>query len=348
MHFYRLAAVLAFFAIVLITGGQARAGDVEKPNCSSAVIPVSIIEGGPKSYSIYGELCHPTGGPSSVLQILVHGYTYDHAYWSAGLGDQYDYVKAANEAGYSTLAIDRIGSAGESSRPLSALVTLLAGATSLHDVVWAARHGGVSGGPYEGVLTVGHSLGAGISWIEAGLYHDVDGLISSGFGHPFGNVTGLLLQTTPAILDRRLRPLIGLDAGYLTTSPGARENIFYSLATSDPAVIANDEATKGLGTAGEIATLTTYEATTLLIDVPVLLVMGEYDGFFCLQAGKGGLDNCASDTSLYLSERAFFPLASDFEAWVQPGAGHDNNLHLNASSWFAKASEWTLARFPPQ
>ena len=341
------AAALSLCA-VLSPASAARAHETQKPNCSDVVVPVSIVPGGRKKYSIYGELCHPQGGPSNVIQILVHGYTYDHEYWSApGFGDQYDYVKAANEAGYTTLAIDRIGSAGQSSRPLASLVTLQAGAVSLHDVIAAARSGGVPGGPYETVLSVGHSLGSAVAWIEASLYNDADGIIASGFGHLFGNIQGLLLHTLPAVLDSRLAPLVGLDLGYLTTTPGARTGLFFRTATSDPAVIAADEVSKGLGTAGEIALLATYEISTLTITAPTLLVMGEYDGFFCLQAGNGGLDNCASDETLYASERLFFPLASDFEAWVQEGAGHNNNLHVNASDWFAKANDWALARFPP-
>ncbi|MEQ8176817.1 MAG: hypothetical protein RIA10_00660 [Amphiplicatus sp.] len=339
------AVAFVFAACLLVSP----AGAAQKPNCEDVTLPVSVLAGGPKSYSLYGELCHPDGGPSSVIQILVHGYTYDHRYWSnPAFGAAYDYVAAANEAGYTTFAIDRLGSAGLSSRPLSALVTMLADAVSLHDVVSAARSGAVPGGPYETVLSVGHSLGTAAAWLEASLYHDVDGLISSGLGHPIGNIHGLVLQSLPALLDWRLRPLVGLDAGYLTTTPGARANLFYRAATADPAVIAHDEATKGLGTAAEIATLLLYEAATLSIDVPVLLVLGEYDGFFCLQAGNGGLDNCASNATLDASERVFFPLSPDFEAWVQQEAGHNNNLHFNAEGWFAKANDWALARFPPQ
>ncbi len=333
------------FAVFLFAS---EAGAAQKPNCEDVTLPVSILAGGPKNYSLYGELCHPESGPSSAIQILVHGYTYDHRYWSnPAFGAAYDYVAAANEAGYTTFAIDRLGSAGASERPLSALVSMLADAVSLHDVIAAARAGAVPGGPYETVLSVGHSLGAAASWIEASLYGDVDGLISSGLGHPIGNIHGLLLQSLPAILDSRLQPLVGLDAGYLTTTPGSRANLFYRAAAADPAVIADDEATKGIGTATEIATLLLYEAATLTIDVPVLLVLGEYDGFFCLQAGNGGLDNCASDAALDASERAFFPLSPDFEAWVQQEAGHNNNLHLNAQDWFAKANDWALTRFPP-
>jgi pimeloyl-ACP methyl ester carboxylesterase len=348
--FQSSAATLKRACLILaltLAASQAQAN--AKPNCSDVVLPVSIVAGGVKKYSLYGELCHPEGEPSSVLQILVHGYTYDHRYWAfPGFGDAYDYVKAANDAGYSTFAIDRLGSAGASSRPLSALMTLQAHATALHDAVAAARGGVLAGGPYETVLTVGHSLGTAISWIEASLFDDVDGIISTGFGHPAGSLQGLLLNTVPAILDSRLGPLVGLDIGYLTTAPGSRDDLFYRTATSDPAVIAYDEQTKGLGTASELATMALAELATLDIDVPVLFVMGEYDNIFCMQAVIGGLVNCASDATLDASERAYFPHANDFEAYVLPGAGHNINVHDNAGDWFERAADWATQRFPPE
>jgi len=284
-----------------------------------------------------------------VLQVLVHGFTYDHRYWSSpDYGAAYDYVLAATDAGYSTFAVDRLGTAGQSSRPLSALLTLPAHAASIHDVIAAARSGALAGGPYDKIITVGHSAGAAILWVEASLFGGADGLISSGFGHPLGSGHNILLYTLPAFFDNDLRPLVGLDLGYVTTTPGSRDNLFYRTPTSDPAVIAQDEGTKGLGALTEFGTLPTSEISTVAITAPVLFVMGEFDNIFCMQASLGGLDDCRSDETLYLSERFYFPLVSDFEAYVQPGAGHNNNLHLNAQGWFDRAMGWSLARFPPQ
>lgn len=342
---FRLFAIVAALTALFSGAGHAQGG---AENCVGVFTPVSILEGGPKAHSLYGKLCHPEEGPSDVLQILVHGYSYDHRYWAPpGFGDDYDYVKSATAAGYSTLAIDRIGSAGASDRPLSALVTLHANAVALHDVIAAARSGAIGGGPYETVITVGHSLGTAISWIEASLYHDVDGLISTGFGHPVGNVQDLLLSTIPALLDHRLRPLVGLDAGYLTTTPGTRGDLFYRAETAGAGLIAYDEETKGVGTISEIATLTLAEIATLTIHAPVLFVMGEYDNIFCLGVALGGFDNCSTDETLYWSERAYFPLVSDFEAYVQPGSGHNINLHQNAAAWHQRAADWMTQRFPP-
>ena len=337
------AACAVWWAAALFGGASAA------PICNDQLVPVSLIPGGAKSYEMYGRLCHPASGSSSVLQILVHGFTYDHRYWSSpDFGAAYDYVQAATGAGYSTFAVDRLGTAGQSSRPLSALMTLQAHATSIHDVIGAARSGVLAGGPYETVIIVGHSAGAAILWVEASLFGGADGLISSGFGHPLGSGHNLLLNSTPAFFDNDLRPLVGLDLGYVTTAPGSRDDLFYRTATSDPAVIAVDEATKGLGTLAEFGTLPTSEISTIAITAPMLFVLGEYDNIFCIQASIGGLDDCTSDETLYLSERLYFPLVSDFEAYVQPGAGHNNNLHLNAADWFDRAMQWALARFPPQ
>lgn len=340
-----LKALITAWAGMLTAGGAAQAS----PTCSDEIVQVSLAPGASKSHQMFGRLCHPSSGPSTVLQILVHGFTYDHRYWSSSdFGPTYDYVEAATDAGYSTFAVDRLGTAGQSSRPPSVLMTLQAHANSIHDVIGAARNGVLPGGPYETIIAVGHSAGSAALWIEASLFNDVDGIISSGFGHPLGSGHNLLLNATPAFFDSRLRPLVGLDLGYMTTAPGSRAGLFYNTATSDPSVIATDEATKGLGALTEFGTLPTSEISTIAITAPMLLVMGEYDNIFCIQASLGGLDDCTSDAMLYVSERLYFPLVSDFETYVQPGAGHNNNLHLNAQDWFDRAIGWALARFPPQ
>ena len=328
----------------LMVVGTARAA----PTCSDQLTPVSILPDGPKTYEIYGRLCHPASGPSLAIQILVHGFTYDHTYWSApGYGDAYDYVKRATDAGYTTLAIDRLGTAGQSSRPPSALMSLAAHASSLHDVVTAAKTGQLSGGPYEKIIIVGHSAGSAVAWLEASLFHDVDGIVSSGFGHPLGSGHNVILNTMLAIFDNNFQPLVGLDLGYVTTAPGSRDDLFYRTQTADPAVIAYDEATKNMAALLEFGTLPAAEVTTAAITAPMLFVMGEYDNIFCIQAALGGLDNCASDSTLYASEKLYFPLVSDFEAYVQVGAGHNNNLHLNAQDWFDRVIDWAVQRFPP-
>ena len=318
------------------------------PTCSDVIIPVSLIVGAPKTYSMYGRLCQPSTGPSKTIQILLHGYTYDHTYWDVpGFGGKYDFSGVQNAAGYTTLAVDRLGSAGKSSLPPSALINLITDGNSIHDVVQAARAGGVSGGPYSKVLLVGHSFGTAIAWQEDASFNDVDGIIASDLGHYLGNIQGLGTSTIPALLDPRLQKYVGLDAGYVTTTPGSRNELFYKDSDTDPAMLTYDEATKGIGSATELGTIPVYEAASLGVHAPMLMVMGQYDGFFCLQAGKLGLDNCATDQTLYQSEKPFFP-NSTMDAYVLPGAGHDINTELNAPTWYAEAAAWATAHVPPQ
>jgi pimeloyl-ACP methyl ester carboxylesterase len=345
----RASVVALLAAAALIPGLTAASAAPAGATCSDVTLPVSIAAGGPKQYSMYGRLCQPSGGPSKTIQILIHGYTYDHDYWALpGFDGKYDYTAVANAAGYTTFAVDRLGSAGESSRPPSALVNLLSNAASMHDVVTAARDGSLPGGPYGKVLTVGHSYGTAAAWQEAAQFNDVDGIIASDLGHPLGNIQGLGTSTIPALTDPRLQPLVGLDAGYTTTTPGSRGPLFYRLEDTDPAVLAYDEKTKGIGTATELGTIPLYETATLGIRVPMLFVMGQYDGFFCRQAGKGAIDDCSTAATLAAAEKPFFPLVPDFQAYVLPNAGHDINNELNAGDWFAKAADWATTNFPPQ
>jgi pimeloyl-ACP methyl ester carboxylesterase len=78
------------------------------------------------------------------------------------------------------------------------------------------------------VIVVGHSLGSVVAWQEAITYGDVDGLIVTGAAHSLSSrfqaasTTGLhRASNDPAFAAR------GLDAGYLTTTPGVRASLFY-------------------------------------------------------------------------------------------------------------------------
>ena len=68
-----------------------------------------------------GSLCAPAG--ATTLQVLIPGGTYDRSYWNVGFDpNTHSFTKAQNDAGFATLAIDRLGT-GKSSKPLSALLT---------------------------------------------------------------------------------------------------------------------------------------------------------------------------------------------------------------------------------
>jgi pimeloyl-ACP methyl ester carboxylesterase len=92
------------------------------------------------------------------------------------------------EAGYATLAVDRVGTGG-SRHPPAAILTLDAHVAPLAAVVTALREGRVADTAPNRIVTVGHSLGSAIvaaHAVSAILDTDVgpvDGSILTGFSH---------------------------------------------------------------------------------------------------------------------------------------------------------------------
>lgn len=319
--------------------------------CQSLYVPVALGSGLPVHSQIYGELCNPSGGPSKTVQVLVAGATYGHVYWDfpyqPGI---YSYVHALNAAGYSTLNIDRLGIGKSSHPPLGQItVTMATNAYVIHEVVQALRSGNIGAPPFAHVVLVGHSLGSLMSWIEAGTYRDVDGVIISGLLH-LVNATGaasFVATLYPAILDPRFAAYaLNLNyVGYLTTEPGTRGRSFYYLPNTDPHVIATDEATKETVTPGEVASfpLPLTDAISAQIQVPVLVVVGQQDALLCGVTAE----DCRSSSLIQQTEAAFYAPQAHLQVAVIPNAGHDLNLHKNASLWFTVATQWADAHVAP-
>jgi hypothetical protein len=62
------------------------------------------------TYNISAQYCKPDNGSSGTIQVLTHGIGFDKTYWDLDYDNyNYSYVNVALAAGYSTLAIDRLG-----------------------------------------------------------------------------------------------------------------------------------------------------------------------------------------------------------------------------------------------
>ncbi|WP_395842690.1 alpha/beta hydrolase [Cystobacter fuscus] len=319
-------------------------------NCQDNLIAVALAPGLHKDQQVFTRLCLPEGPPPATVQVLVHGITYTHLYWDfpdpTGGTARYSYVNAALEAGFATLAMDRIGG-GASSRPLGALVTIESNAYVVHQVIQALRAGAVRGPTgaigFEKVVLVGHSYGSFTAWYEATDYQDVDGVILSGVSHTFQPTAPLnvLLPLRPAFLDPAFFGQ-GYDPTYLTTVPSSRQITFYAPGKADPAVIALDERTKSTLTLTEFSLFPLVLARPLDIQVPVLLANGSRDTLFCGPTLTPGGNLCAdAQTLLALEAPRLGPRVPCAEAWVLPGAGHMLNTLLDAPQWFAVAQEWS-------
>jgi pimeloyl-ACP methyl ester carboxylesterase len=284
-----------------------------------------------------------SASPSRSPVTLVHGATYNSSYWNWPYHpDQYSYVRYARAAGFSTLALDRLGS-GASDHPDGVEVTVHASADTIHQIIQQLRTGSIvdsHGAPikFDRILYVGHSFGTFIGWIEAGTYGDVDGAIFTGLSHVL-NTPGTSVALTniyPSFLDPRFA-----DAGYsnyLTSVPGSRGLLFYYVPGADPAVISLDEATKDVVPLGHFLDYPTAYAYTQDIHVPVLGVVGEFDTISC--------DNpsCFAASGGYTTEASNYPEDTCFQSFVLPQAGHDINLHRDAPIWFALAQLWAIER----
>lgn len=327
-------ARVTFAAIMLccFTSGVAAADNSPAPaDCRS--FPIAVPQG-----HLAATLCRPAGGSGTVM-VLMSGSNFNGSYWDFPYQPQtYSFRRAMNEAGYATLVVDRLGN-GASTHPQSETLTATATAQDLHDIVGAARHGLDGTAPFTKVITVGHSLTAGTSIMEATEYHDVDGLLLTGYSHAVNVPETLSVIATyhsssedPEFAGR------GLDPGYLTTRPGTRVHDFYDPGDVDPAVLAQDEKTK------EVFSLTEYPdgmVSTLpgmsnFITAPVLIVVGGRDRMLC------GVNyaTCASTAALHAEEAPFFGPAARLRTFVLPGSGHAVNLARNTADYHAAVVDW--------
>ena len=303
--------------------------------CRQVAVRVALADGLTATRTVRGTYCRPAGaGPRARLDVdvLVPGATYDRRYWDWPTNRaRYSVVRRTLAAGRATLALDRIGS-GASSYPPGSDVTMAADAATVHQVItWLRAHR-----PVREVTLVGHSLGSGVAVTEAATYHDVDRLLLTGMLHSIGS--GL------AQAQRSFEPasVPGSVAGYLTTVPGTRAALFFS-ASARPAVVAEDEARKGVVSATEFADYGSMLAPpaanpSRLVRVPVLLVAGQQDVLLC-----GGALDCTDAAAVRANETPYFPQAPSVTTLTVPGTGHDLALHPSAAATADAINGWIRA-----
>jgi pimeloyl-ACP methyl ester carboxylesterase len=345
-----VAVAAAGLGALLCSPVAAQASGPPALTCSAVSLPVAIADPGPADQTMWGQLCYRGHYEPSTVQVLIPGATYNHLYWNFPYGNgYYSYVGAATAVGYATFDVDPIGQ-GNSSHPASAEVTLDAEAVALHDAVTALRSGAVGGHAFSRVMLVGHSFGSIEAWLEAAEYHDVDAVLVTGALHALNpDISALEADLYPAVLDPKFAGS-GLDDGYLTTEPGTRASLFYSPPTTDPDVVAADEANKDtvavplLAGGTSLLALPPAEQPTDDISVPVLVVVGQDDNLFCTGVTAY---NCASAASVQRFESQYYPAAAHLKVVVIPGTGHSLALATTAPATDAVMIGWSLSVLAP-
>lgn len=275
-----------------------------------------------------GRLCTPAG--ATTIQVLIPGGTYDRAYWDIGFEPEtHSFTRAQNTSGIATLALDRLGT-GKSSKPLSALVTASTEASAVHQVISTLKP------RFSKVIVAGHSIGSAMALIEAGTWHDVDGVLVTGFTHKMNFITVIpvLANMVPA----------GLDAGYLTTMPDTRYNSFHKPGPLISGAISFDESTKDVFAATEAVDTILLNTVIIPISrnvtVPVMIVLGD-DFHFCSSGLPLMGSDCSSPAGLKADEGQFYPSVPSLNTYLLHGYGHSINYAPNAPDYHAAVATWT-------
>ncbi|MCP3802379.1 alpha/beta hydrolase [Allokutzneria sp. A3M-2-11 16] len=329
---WRVSIVAACLASLLSPVPAAARGE---PVCQEFDQTVPVLLGQSR---VRGTLCVP--GSTKTVVVMVAGSTYNGTYWDFPYQpEKYNFRRAMNAAGHATVVVDRLGTGG-SSVPLGAQLTTFVQAGAVHEVIQSLRAGRIGGRAFGRVILAGHSLGSTVVILESATYRDVDGVVVTGLTHHLNLVTAVKVVASmyPAALDPQLRGR-NHDPTYLTTQPGKRKELFHDPGQVDPGVVAVDERTKDVFAATEaadavgVAVVLPYSAR---ITAPVLLVLGGSDPLLCGLAAT----NCTSAQTVLASERPYYAGSPCVSAYLQPGAGHDVNLHPLAPQYQQRVRTW--------
>jgi pimeloyl-ACP methyl ester carboxylesterase len=322
-------------------------------NMERITFPVTLSDGQP--YNLVGYLYTGIGNPDNVvncgqrnhtLQVLVHGGSYNHTYWDAGVinGNDYSYARSMARQCYSVLAIDRLGT-GESSKPDGDFINLANEADALSQILAGLRtNHNPTQRRFKRIVLVGHSFGSFLSVYTLGEYGNLaDAAVITGWIHSPAEV-----PIDPALFEA-LR-----QTPYIISPPEVRTALFYRpiptdpalINTTDPAVIAYDNAnfadamTRGffdnaiamftarhpvVGSVAQIKALSKVDQ----VNVPVFVQLGDND--FLFPAAVAG------------PEASFYSNAPAVVIDVLSNMGHAFNLHTNHSEGWQRINNWIQA-----
>ena len=306
-------------------------------SCQNFYLTVTESPTATQPYQVWAQLCGRGPLTGKTVQVLVPGGDYTHVYWDwPTQPGVYSYVNAATRAGYATLNLDKLGY-GLSDHPDPAALDFQVGGYVVHQVVQYLRDGSL-GTAFSKVVTNGHSFGGLTAEYEASAYHDVNGLVVSGFGHDL-DVSNpdnpFVTNTIPAADDPRFAAEPWAP-GYFTTAPGSRCTVFSYPGDVSAANCATEEQTKGTLPAGELESVVqdSYDPTmTKQINVPVLWALGINDNLWC-----GQTHNCTT-SSVPALEKGFWQPGLLTE-YIAPAAGHSINVDFGAPAFYAETILW--------
>jgi pimeloyl-ACP methyl ester carboxylesterase len=210
---------------------------------------------------------HYRGHARKPLVVMLHGASDSHTVFDFSPGFRAARLLAAQ--GFSVLTVDRVGY-GASTRPSGDTLDFGRSAGYVHEMIQAARAGALGFLP-EKVVVLGPSAGADIAMVEAGTYHDVDGVI----------VCFNSSELQPAIFTVDVGAWLA-QGDYFDFGVDFRTRFFYAEPWALPATIAKDNATRSLVPRAEIlsALMNGSAPYRAQIAAPVFLLQADLDEIF--------------------------------------------------------------------
>jgi pimeloyl-ACP methyl ester carboxylesterase len=216
---------------------------------------------------IIGYSYAPQHARSSAALVMIHGASDTHTVFDFTPG--FEAAPALAARGIAVLTVDRVGY-GASSHPDGDSLTFAASAGYVHEVIQAVRNGALGGAP-SAVALLGPSAGGDIALVEAGTYHDVDGLI----------VVSNTSQLQPALFNVDFNAFFA-QGPYFDFGVPFRTDFFYAQPFALQFIIDLDNATRALVPRAEIGSALAGASAPFRgqVTAPVLLLQADHDAIF--------------------------------------------------------------------
>ncbi len=293
---------------VLMFGFLPLSASAEVPDVVTSEVSFSVVnplEPG-ETLSVSGSLVRAAGEPcGDSVMLLTHGLSYGRWAWDFPVEtDTYSTARTLARAGYPAVTIDKLGYGNPDDHDGHRL-TVQSYAAITDQIVRALRTGAYTGDDqtaFEKVGLMGHSAGTEISELAAGLYGSADVLVATGYTHfPSQQIVEDFVTSE---IPRALQD----DYIYFGETEEHRMGHMYHAAGADEHIMDADLELANLTPSGEILSISNQPSRWAigLIDVPVLLVLGEHDTIFPVENGPDELVLFASspDRSLQVVEDA--------------------------------------------
>lgn len=316
----RLALILA--AAVLLLGGPAVAAAGAAPGgprTQPVVFQVTNSAEAGQPRQVHGTEFRPKRGARTVV-LLQHGLSYTRDAWDV---PGYSSVRPLVSAGYAVVTIDRLGYG--KSRPLGfsgRSVTVPAYADMTRQMITELRT------RYDKVVLGGHSAGAEITLLTAGLHGGADAVLVLGYSHfPSAEIAkDFFTGDYPRSVQD--------DYEYFLGTPEHRAEMFFT-DDAQRKVVQADAAAAQLTPSSEIQTMGTQASryVTARISVPLFLQLATEDRLFPATDGP--------------QELALYPAAKNPTLDVVPAAGHTFMLHPSGRPAADRLVTWLRANVSP-